>query len=108
MRRLNSRFTSRLSLLLSAGPGGLEPPTPGFGDRCSAKLSYGPKGGESVKYRGSRKAASAAPGALGDEVGRRLGGEPASRDEETDGSGSGSSRADGGSSPELGMRHDAL
>src|SRR5439155_23558347 len=35
------RFMSR-SLLSSAGPEGLEPPTPGFGDRCSTGLSYGP------------------------------------------------------------------
>ena len=27
----------------SAGETGLEPPTPGFGDRCSAKLSYSPE-----------------------------------------------------------------
>jgi hypothetical protein len=30
------------SLILLAGEEGLEPPTPGFGDRCSNQLSYTP------------------------------------------------------------------
>ena len=30
---------------LGTGPEGLEPPTAGFGDRCSAKLSYAPSYG---------------------------------------------------------------
>ena len=30
--------------LIMAGVEGLEPPTPGFGDRCSSQLSYTPSG----------------------------------------------------------------
>ena len=32
----------RAALWVRAGAEGLEPPTPGFGDQCSAKLSYAP------------------------------------------------------------------
>ena len=37
-------FKIRNSLILLAGEEGLEPPTPGFGDRCSNQLSYTPVG----------------------------------------------------------------
>ena len=45
--RLLLRITRRLIVMAScldqAGQVGLEPTTPGFGDRCSAKLSYWPR-----------------------------------------------------------------
>ena len=31
-----------LSFIIMAGPAGLEPAAPGFGDQCSTKLSHGP------------------------------------------------------------------
>jgi hypothetical protein len=37
------RKTNTKSLISLAGVEGLEPPTPGFGDRCSSQLSYTPK-----------------------------------------------------------------
>ena len=39
---LARRYAGREPLPL-AGVEGLEPPTPGFGDRCSSQLSYTPK-----------------------------------------------------------------
>ena len=35
---------ARRNLISLAGEEGLEPPTPGFGDRCSNQLSYTPVG----------------------------------------------------------------
>src|ERR1700733_1884837 len=40
------RFPTALEL---AGVEGLEPPTPGFGDRCSSQLSYTPRRAEADK-----------------------------------------------------------
>src|SRR4051794_4462754 len=40
-----SAYTRRL-----AGVEGLEPPTPGFGDRCSSQLSYTPKRAASLMH----------------------------------------------------------
>ena len=34
-----------------AGAIGLEPTTPGFGDRCSTRLSYTPKVSSTLEYR---------------------------------------------------------
>ena len=34
-----------------AGVEGLEPPTPGFGDRCSSQLSYTPRRGLNAPWR---------------------------------------------------------
>ena len=40
--RQTGRYSSSKSLISLAGEEGLEPPTPGFGDRCSNQLSYPP------------------------------------------------------------------
>jgi hypothetical protein len=47
MNRTTKDKTSNISLThytYMAGVEGLEPPTPGFGDRCSSHLSYTPIG----------------------------------------------------------------
>ena len=54
-----------------AGETGLEPATPGFGDRCSAKLSYSPSGRLSLDRR-ARSARTDRLGSRRDEVAHGL------------------------------------
>src|SRR3954451_10912274 len=42
-------------LALVAGVEGLEPPTPGFGDRCSSQLSYTPRRAASLSHDRDRQ-----------------------------------------------------